>query len=61
MLKICLSPNKFLATRLVPLLVFTIRPCGLFLIWSMWWLLEAVYFIYRNWPSWNWLSQFFSI
>jgi len=36
---------KFLTTRLVPLLVFTKRSCALFLIWSMSWLLVAVYFI----------------
>jgi len=34
---------KFLATRLVALLVFTKRSCGLLFIWSMWWLLVAVY------------------
>jgi len=46
---------KFLATRLVPLLVFTKRSCVLFLIRSVSWLLVAVYFIYRNWPSLYWL------
>jgi len=52
---------NFLATRLVALLVFTKTSCGLFLIWSMWWLLAAADFIYRNWLNLNWLSQFFSI
>jgi len=52
---------KFLATRLVAPLVFTKRSCGLFVIWSMWWLLVTVHFIYRNWPNFNWLSQFLSI
>jgi len=36
---------KFLATRLVPLLVFTKRSCDLSLIWSMSWLLVAVYYL----------------
>jgi len=52
---------KFLATRQVALIVFTKRSCALFLIWSMWWLLVAVYYIYRNWPNLNWLSQLLSI
>jgi len=51
---------KFLATRLVPLLVFTKRSCALFLI-DLCGDLVAVYFIYRNWPSLNSLSQFLSI
>jgi len=50
------APIKFLATRLVPLLVFTKRSCVLFLIWSMSWLFVAVHHIYRNWPSLDWLS-----
>ena len=51
---------KFLATRLVPLPVFTKRSCALFLtdLCGDW---VAVYFIYRNWPSLNSLSQFLSI
>jgi len=36
---------NFLATRLVALLVFNKRSCGLFLLWSMWWLLIAVAYI----------------
>ena len=44
---------KFLATRLVALLLFTKKSCGLFLIWSMRWLLVVVHFIYRNWPNFN--------
>jgi len=55
------SPDKILAARLVALLVFTRRSCGLFLIWFLWWLLVVVYFIYRNWPNLNWLSQLLSI
>jgi len=45
---------QFLATRLVALLVFTKRSCGLFLIWSMWWLLVAIH-LFQNWPHLNWL------
>jgi len=39
---------KFLATRLVALLVSTKRSCGLLLIRSMWLLLVAVHFTYCN-------------